>query len=214
MGNFLVHAVFRVLAANRRLSSSLQVIGKRVAARPFEQRPQMCVATNAGGEAVAIGLPKCIDAGVASLLTDLPAAIAFAIIGAGAFILSTLALSGSFLWHGTLISNSSEPQPHSQLSALGSILDGGAGAFACQLRMWAVSSQPFSSPNPGAQARNRPLHFSISRSFADRVGIVTRAARVTEVDRASNSYGWTSRRIRMFPGLSTANAPGNSWPCS
>src|SRR5450759_74509 len=79
----------------------------------------MCVATNAGGEAVAIGLPKCIDTGVASLLTDLPAAITFASIEAGAFILSTLALSGSFLRHGTLISNSSEPEPHSQLSALG-----------------------------------------------------------------------------------------------
>src|ERR1035437_3302421 len=81
----------------------------------------MCVATNAGGEAVAIGLPKCIDTGVDSSLTDLPAAITCAIIEAGAFILSTLALSGSFLWHGTLISNSSEPQPHGQLSALGSI---------------------------------------------------------------------------------------------
>src|ERR1035437_931663 len=89
----------------------------------------MCVATNAGGEAVAIGLPKCIDTGVASLLTFLPAAITFAIIEAGAFILSTLALSGSFLWHGTLISNSSEPQPHGQLSALGSIFDS-AGSVA------------------------------------------------------------------------------------
>src|ERR1035437_7633874 len=89
----------------------------------------MCVATNAGGEAVAIGLPKCIDAGVASLLTDLPAVITFAIIEAGAFILSTLALSGSFLWHATLTSNSSEPQPHGQLSALGSIFDS-AGAVA------------------------------------------------------------------------------------
>jgi len=138
----------------------------------------MCVATNAGGEAVAIGLPKCIDTGVASLLTFLPAAITFAIIEAGAFILSTLALSGSFLWHGTLISNSSEPQPHGQLSALGSIFDGGAGAFACQLRMWGVSSQPFSSPNPGTQARNRPLHFSISRFFADRVGIVAQAPKI------------------------------------
>src|ERR1019366_2922156 len=86
MGNFLVHAVFCVLTANRRLSTSLQVIGKRVAARSFEQRPQMRVAANAGGETVAIGLPKCIDAGVASLLTDLPAALAFAIIEAGAFV--------------------------------------------------------------------------------------------------------------------------------
>src|ERR1035437_5614887 len=89
----------------------------------------MCVATNAGGEVVAIGLPKRIDTGVASPLTDLPAALTFAIIEAGAFILSTLALSGSFLWHGTLISNSSDPQPHGQLSALGSIFDS-AGAVA------------------------------------------------------------------------------------
>src|ERR1035437_1295020 len=153
----------------------------------------MRVATNAGGEAVAISLTKCIDAGVASLLTDLRAAITFAIIEAGAFILSTLALSGSFLWHGTLISNSSEPQPHGQLSALGSIFDGGAGAFACQLRMWAVSSQPFSSPNPGTQARNRPLHFSISRFFADRVGIVAQRRRsvTSSTGRFSSSLTFT-----------------------
>ena len=32
----------------------------------------MCVATNAGSEAVAIGLPKCIDPGVASDLAANP----------------------------------------------------------------------------------------------------------------------------------------------
>ena len=42
---------------------ALQIIGKRVAARSIEQRLQLCVATNAGSEAVAIDLPKYIDAG-------------------------------------------------------------------------------------------------------------------------------------------------------
>jgi len=74
----------------------------------------MCVATNAGSEAVAIGLPKCIDAGVASYVTDLPAGFTFAIIEAGSSILSSSALSGSFLWYVTLIFNSSEPEPDSE----------------------------------------------------------------------------------------------------
>src|SRR5208283_5287107 len=49
-----------------------------------------------------------------SFLTNLPAAIAFAIIETGPIILWSWALSGSFLWHATLISNSSEPKPYSQ----------------------------------------------------------------------------------------------------
>jgi len=105
IGGFLVYAVSSVLSANRRLPSRLQVFGKRVAACSVEQRPQMCVATNAGSEAVAIGLPECIDAGIASLLADLPAAITFAIVVTGSSTLSSLAflvaLSGSFLWHGS-----------------------------------------------------------------------------------------------------------------
>jgi hypothetical protein len=77
----------------------------------------MCVAANAGSEVVAIGLPKCTDTRIASLLADLPAAIALA-TGAGSFIVSSLAffvrLSGSFLWHAILMFNSSEPEPFSQ----------------------------------------------------------------------------------------------------
>jgi hypothetical protein len=110
IGNFLVHAIFLVLLAIRRLRGSLQVIGKRVAACSIEQRLQMCVATNAGSEAVAIGLPQCIDAGVASLLTT-------AILDARSLTLSSLvffASSGSFFWHGTPISDASEPELYNQ----------------------------------------------------------------------------------------------------
>jgi hypothetical protein len=120
-GNVLVPAVLSGLYANWRMSTSLQVIGKRGAARSIEQCLQMRVATNAGSEAVAIGLSKGVDAGIASFLTNLPIAIAFAIVEAGPRIFSFLAFfagkSGSFLWHATLISNSSssEREPHSQL---------------------------------------------------------------------------------------------------
>jgi hypothetical protein len=102
------------LSANRRVSTSFQVIRERTAARSIEQRLQMCVATNAGSEAVAIGLPKCVDASVASFLTDLPVAFT-SVIAAEALFLSPLALSNSFFWHATLISDSSEPEPYSQL---------------------------------------------------------------------------------------------------
>src|SRR5947209_17790088 len=106
IGTVLLHAAFSVLFANLRLPSSLQVIGKRGAARSVEQRLQMCVATNTGCKAVAIGLPKRIDAGVASLLTHLPAAITFAIVQVGSFTLSSSAFRigrfGSFLWHAHL----------------------------------------------------------------------------------------------------------------
>src|SRR6266566_9703466 len=88
----------------------------------------MCVPTNAGSEGVAIGLPKCIDAGVASFVTDLPAAFTFAIIEAGSSILSSSALSDSFLWHVTLIFNSSEPEPDK--AGLGSI-NQSANAYRC-----------------------------------------------------------------------------------
>jgi hypothetical protein len=63
----------------------------------------MCVATNTGRKAVPIGPAKRIDAGVASLLTHLPAAITFAIVQVGSFTLSFSAFLigrfGSFLWH-------------------------------------------------------------------------------------------------------------------
>jgi len=42
----------------------------------------MCVATNAWSEALAISLPQCIDASVASLLMDWAGRIAFAIVEA------------------------------------------------------------------------------------------------------------------------------------
>lgn len=67
-----------------------------------KQRLQVCVFTNAGSEGVAIGLAKRIDAGVASFITNLPVAITFGIVEAGAFIPSSVTLSGSFLWHGQL----------------------------------------------------------------------------------------------------------------
>jgi len=76
----------------------------------------MCVATNAGSEVVAIGLPQCIDAGVASLLTDLPIGITWAIVEAGSFTLSFpdffVRRFGSFLWHSTLLLNLSEPEAY------------------------------------------------------------------------------------------------------
>ena len=114
IGSFLMRRVFSGLSANRRVSTSFQVIRERTAARSIEQRLQMCVATNAGSEAVAIGLPKCVDASVASFLTDLPVAFT-SVIAAEALFLSPLALSNSFFWHATLISDSSEPEPYSQL---------------------------------------------------------------------------------------------------
>ena len=114
-GNVLVRPVFSDLFAKWRMSTSLQVIGERVAARSVKQRFQMCVPTNSGSEAVAIGLPNRIDACVTAFLTNLPVAITVEFIEAGPFIFSPLALSGSFLWHATPISDSSEPEPHSQL---------------------------------------------------------------------------------------------------
>src|SRR6267154_1933081 len=80
------------------MSTSLQVIGKRGAARSIEQRLQMRVSTNSASKAVAIGSPKCIDADVASFLTDLLAAFT-PTIAAGSLFLSSLALAGSFFWH-------------------------------------------------------------------------------------------------------------------
>jgi hypothetical protein len=44
----------------------------------------VCVSSNAGSEAVAIGLAKLIDTGVATLLTDLRAVITLAIVEAEA----------------------------------------------------------------------------------------------------------------------------------
>ena len=95
------------------MSTSLQVIGKRGAARSIEQRLQMRVSTNSASEAVAIGSPKCIDADVASFLTDLPTAFT-SIVAAGSLFLSSLALAGSFFWHTTLDFDSSESVPYNQ----------------------------------------------------------------------------------------------------
>ena len=122
IGRFLDHAVFRVLSANRRAPGRLQVIGERGAARSIEQRLQVCVSSNAGSEAVAIGLAKPIDASVATLLTDLRAVIALAIVEAEASAASLQAFfagpSCSLIRHGTLQSNSSEPEPYSQTGVL------------------------------------------------------------------------------------------------
>src|ERR1039457_1122504 len=112
-GNVLIRAVFSAISANRRMSTSLQVIGERTAARSIEQRLQTCVATNPGSEAVAIGLPKCVDAGIASFLSDLPAAFP-SINAAGSLFVSPAAPAGSFFWHATLIFDSSETEPYSQ----------------------------------------------------------------------------------------------------
>ncbi len=115
-GNVLIHAAFSGRFAERRTFTSLQVIGKRGTARSIEQRPQMCVSTNAASEAVAIGLPKCIDADVASFHADLaalPAAFT-SIIAARSLFFSSLALAGSFFWHATLNFDSSEPEPYNQ----------------------------------------------------------------------------------------------------
>ena len=74
----------------------------------------MCVATNAGSETFTISLPQCINASVASLVTNGTGRIAFAIVEAGSPIPSSSAfppaLSDSFLWQGILISNCSEPE--------------------------------------------------------------------------------------------------------
>jgi hypothetical protein len=73
----------------------------------------MCVTPNAASETVAIDLSQRIDAGVASFLADLPIAVTVAIVRAGPSVLSPLAISvafsGSFLWHGRLTPNSTEP---------------------------------------------------------------------------------------------------------
>jgi len=75
----------------------------------------MCVAPNAASETVAIDLSQRIDARVASFLADLPVAVKVAIVEAGPSVFSPLAVSvafsGSFLWHGRLTSNSTEPEP-------------------------------------------------------------------------------------------------------
>ena len=81
----------------------------------------MCVSTHAASEAVAIGLPKRIDADVASFPTDLPAAFT-PIIAAGSLFLSSLALAGSFFLHATLNFDFSEPEPYNQ-PGIGSIFD-------------------------------------------------------------------------------------------
>jgi hypothetical protein len=112
-GNVVIRAVFSGLSGKRRLSTSLEVISKRGAARSIEQRLQMCVATNAASEAVTIGLPKCINADVASFLTDLPAAFT-SVIAAGSLFLSPFALSGSSFWHARLNFDSSGPELYSQ----------------------------------------------------------------------------------------------------
>src|SRR6202011_3140455 len=64
-GNVFIHAIFFGMSAKPRISTSLQVIRKRGTAGSIEQRLQMCVATDAWSEALAIGLPECIDADVA-----------------------------------------------------------------------------------------------------------------------------------------------------
>jgi hypothetical protein len=75
----------------------------------------MCIAPNAASETVPIDLPQRIDAGVASFLANLPVAITMAIVEAALAVLSPPAISaaffGSFLWHGRLTSNSTEPEP-------------------------------------------------------------------------------------------------------
>src|SRR5260370_15004456 len=114
--NVFIHAIFSGVSAKRRISTSSQVIRTRGSARSIEQRLQMCVATNAWSEAVAIGLPKCIDADVAIFLAYFPAAFT-PIIGAGSLFLSPLAVSGSFSWHVTLIFDSIESEPYGQLRA-------------------------------------------------------------------------------------------------
>ncbi len=75
----------------------------------------MCVASNAPSETVPIDLPQRIDAGVTSFLADLPVTITVAIVEAGLAVLSpptiSAAFSGSFVWHGELTLNSTEPEP-------------------------------------------------------------------------------------------------------
>jgi hypothetical protein len=109
----VARAVFCATSPDRRLASSFQVLGKRTAARSIKQRFQMCVATNARSEALTISLPQCIDASVASLLMYGAGRIAFAIVEAGSPIPSSAlpaALSDSFPWHGSPVSNCSEPE--------------------------------------------------------------------------------------------------------
>jgi len=84
----------------------------------------MRVATNARSEALAVSLPECIDASVASILMDGGGRIAFAFAGAGSSGQSPAplaTLSDSFVWHGTLVSNCSEMG--SQFRILIEILD-------------------------------------------------------------------------------------------
>src|SRR5204863_1877617 len=117
-GNVFIHADFSGLSAKRRMSTSLQVIRKGGAACSIEQRLQMCVAAYAASEAVAIGLPKCIDTDVAFFLADLPAVLT-SIISAGSLFFSPLAFCGPFFWHTTLISDSSEPAHHTANTWIG-----------------------------------------------------------------------------------------------
>lgn len=78
----------------------------------------MCVSSNARSEAVAIGLARCIDADVDSMLTDPHAVITLATVEAEASAPSPGAFfagpSRSLLWRGTLQSNSGEAEPYSQ----------------------------------------------------------------------------------------------------
>jgi hypothetical protein len=75
----------------------------------------MCIAPNAASETAAIDLPQRINAGIISLLANLPVVITVAIVEAGLAVLSpptiSAAFSGSSFWHGRLTSNSTGPEP-------------------------------------------------------------------------------------------------------
>src|SRR5580693_9482882 len=98
-----------VTYVRRRLAGSFQVLGKRTGACSIEQRFQVCVAANAWSEALAIGLPERVDASVSPILIDGAGRIGFVTTGDGSHI-PLAALSDSFLWHGSLSSNCSEPE--------------------------------------------------------------------------------------------------------
>jgi hypothetical protein len=80
-------------------------------ARSLQQRPQMCIASNAGSETAAIDPPQRIDAG-------LPVAITVAIVETGPSILSPQAIFVCVVWFAPLAryltSDSTEPESQTE----------------------------------------------------------------------------------------------------